>query len=77
MPPSTKKREPKNDLEAFATELRSQREKMKHSQSSLARAIGVSSNTIYNIEASLNWPSIPVYISLCRILKVGAIPLIS
>ncbi len=45
------------------------------SQVEFARTLGVSNKTLDNIEAARNWPSMPVYIKLCRALGVGTPPL--
>lgn len=56
--------------------VREMREKRRYRQSHLARAIGVSQKTLWNIEAGTAWPSMKVYIALVRVLHAGKIPLV-
>lgn len=46
-------------------------------QSELARRIGIAQKTLAHIEQGDTWPSMPLYIALCRELKLGRIPLVS
>lgn len=42
---------------------------------SLADKVGISYKSLFNIEAGLNWPSMPVYLRLCQELKLPDPPL--
>ena len=55
-----------------------QAENVKISQIELAKRIGVSNRQLSNIEAAKNWPSLQVYVAICRELvgKGVVIPLI-
>ncbi len=41
----------------------------------LGAQAGISDSQVCNIEIGNNWPSMPVYIGLCRVLGVGVPPL--
>jgi transcriptional regulator with XRE-family HTH domain len=43
------------------------------SQIELAKRVGISNRQLSNIEAAKNWPSLQVYIALCRELSGGGI----
>jgi DNA-binding XRE family transcriptional regulator len=45
-------------------------------QSALARRLGVSQNTLHGIESGETSPSFPLYVAICRELKLGKIPLV-
>lgn len=46
-------------------------------QSELARRLGISQKTLGNIEEGSTFPSLPLYIAICREFKLGKIPLVS
>jgi DNA-binding XRE family transcriptional regulator len=46
-------------------------------RSELARELGVSQTTVGHYEDGRAFPSLPIYIAICRIFNVGKIPLIS
>jgi DNA-binding XRE family transcriptional regulator len=41
------------------------------SQTALAHLVGISNKTLQNIEAGRNWPSMQVYVVICKVLGVG------
>lgn len=64
------------DIESFGDRLRSRREKKALKRDDVATRCGISYKTLANLEAGRSWPSMPVYISLCRLLGVGKVPLV-
>jgi transcriptional regulator with XRE-family HTH domain len=66
----------KKDLEAFAARLRRTRQALHLSQVALAEKVGISNKQLNNVENAHNWPSMPVYVSLCRVLELGEPPLL-
>lgn len=63
-------------LAAFAKALRKHRDALGLGQSDVAKKVGISAKTLCNIEASNNFPSLPVYAALCRVLNLGQPPLL-
>lgn len=61
----------------FGGRVRKLRENRGIIQADLSRTLGISQKTLGGIEAGQNWPSLPVYIALCRALEAGRIPFIS
>ncbi|HXP59471.1 MAG TPA: helix-turn-helix transcriptional regulator [Dongiaceae bacterium] len=57
--------------------VRGRRLKLRMSQMQLAGRCGVSNKTINMVEYAHNFPSLALYIALCRALKAGKIPLVS
>lgn len=55
-------------LTKFAAALRARRLNMKMSQRELARQVGISSKSLCNLEMGNNWPSVPVYVALTRVM---------
>lgn len=47
------------------------------SQTGLAHLVGISNKTLENIESGRNWPSMQVYIVLCKVLAIGRPPLLT
>lgn len=41
------------------------------SQRVVADRIGISINQYSNIERGINWPSMPVYLKICRVLRIA------
>lgn len=72
-----RKREHEAARLAFGTALRGKRQMLHMAQIELAEEVGVSTKTVNTIEYGHNWPSLPLYIAICRALKCGKIPLIS
>lgn len=54
------------DLSDFAAEVRRRRMKLRVTQTEIARRVGCSVKQVNNIERAVNWPSMPVYLGLCR-----------
>ncbi len=61
----------KKDLEAFALRLKRARQAAHLTQVALAEKAGISNKQLNNVESASNWPSMPVYIALCRELGLG------
>lgn len=66
----------KKDLEALALALRRARQAKHISQVALAESVGISNKQLNNVECAHNWPSMPVYVALCRKLELGEPPLL-
>lgn len=64
------------DIQKFAAAVREKREVLGMTVRGLARKVGISPSQMSNIQYGYNWPSVPVYIKLCRVLKAGKIPMI-
>jgi transcriptional regulator with XRE-family HTH domain len=64
------------DLKTFGKEVRRLRLAAGLSQIALAEKIGCSNKQLDNIEWARCWPSMKVYISLCRALGMENIPLL-
>lgn len=62
-------------LKLFGQAVATRRAERKLSRRQLAEAVEVSYATISHIENGENWPTVPVYLALCRVLKVGRPPL--
>lgn len=61
-----KKRADDQSLKTLATSARSLRKSCGLSVDQLASRLGVSVKAVYHIERGENWPSMLLYISLCR-----------
>lgn len=46
------------------------------SQGELAERAGTSNKTLSNLERGHNWPSMPLYLRLCVVLRAGVPPLL-
>ncbi len=66
----------KKDLKSFGLEVRRLRNERNLSQTELADKIGFSNKHLNHIEYGTNWPSMRIYIALCRALGVEKIPLV-
>lgn len=64
------------DLKAMGREMGRLRAIKKFSKADLARRVGVSTKQIDHIEEGVNWPSMKVYIGLCRVLGLEQIPML-
>jgi len=62
-------------LKAMATQLRAGRKIMNVSVSQLAERVGCTIKNIYHIERAENFPSMPVYLAICRELGTRKPPL--
>jgi transcriptional regulator with XRE-family HTH domain len=60
------------DLKRFASALRSRRGTA--TQTKIATAIGISVTQYSNLECAQNWPSMQVYVALCRHFGVKKLP---
>lgn len=65
-----------DDLKIFGGNLRLLRQHRGMSRTELGKAVGIDYKTVANIEAARYWPSMPVYISLCRALRLGKMPVL-
>ncbi len=63
------KRIKKAALQAMAKALRELRKATGLSVQKLAEEVGCTVKNIYHIERAENWPSMEIYIELCRVLK--------
>lgn len=54
------------ELRDFASEVRRRRQARNISQTKLGALVGCSVKQINNIERAVNWPSMPIYLGLCR-----------
>ena len=61
----------------FAARVLARRKERGIGQTDLARKIGVSVQTINNVENGHSFPSFPLYVEICRKLEMGQIPFIS
>lgn len=57
-------------------EIVARREARGMSQTALAYLIGVTNKQLYNVEKGRNWPSMPVYITLCKVLMLPKPPML-
>lgn len=64
------------DLAHFAETLRATRELRKVRRATLAKSAGISYKALANMEAGHHWPSMPVYIAICRTLQMNKPPFI-
>jgi DNA-binding XRE family transcriptional regulator len=60
----------------FARAVRKRREELDLTREAVYSAAAVSNQQYSNIERGHNWPSMPVFKRLCRVLKVGPVPLV-
>jgi transcriptional regulator with XRE-family HTH domain len=61
-------RSAKAALQRFAAGVRAMRGD--RPQREIAEGVGISVNQYSNIECGVNWPSMPVYRKLCKVLKI-------
>jgi transcriptional regulator with XRE-family HTH domain len=64
------------DLKALGKEMGRMRTAKNLSKTDLARKLGISTKQIDHVENGVNWPSMKVYIGLCRVLGVEQIPMV-
>jgi DNA-binding XRE family transcriptional regulator len=62
-------------LKVMAVTIKALRQKYNLSQEKLAELVGCSRSIIEKVERAKNFPSFPVYLSLCRALGAGRAPL--
>ena len=65
----------KRTLRTFAGAVVKLRLKAKLTRRAFAEQLGVSYHTAAHIELGENWPTIPVYLAICRVLNAGVPPL--
>lgn len=63
-------------LDRYALALKARREELNISRRSLAEKVGVSYGQLSHIENAENWPTVPVFIAIARVLKCGRVPLL-
>lgn len=66
----------KNDLSKLGGRVRELRKSAGWSVEELAAKIGCSYKHLFNVEQGETRPSIEIYVSLVRVLKAGALPLV-
>ncbi len=64
------------DLKRLGGEIRRRRIALRLSQDALAKRAGFSNKQLNHVEYGVHWPSIEAYISLCRVLGIGPIPMV-
>ncbi len=64
------------ELKAMGREIGRARTAKKLNKTDLARHVGVSNKQIDHIENGTNWPSMKVYIGICRVLGIEQIPFV-
>jgi ribosome-binding protein aMBF1 (putative translation factor) len=65
----------KKALRMFASALIRRREELGISRRKLCEEANVSYSLMSHVELGENWPTLPVYRALCRVLKVGKPPM--
>ena len=63
-------------LVAFAAALVTRRAELDISRTALAALVRISYGQLSHIENAENWPTMPVYLGLCRALRAGKPPLV-
>lgn len=63
-------------LNRFAASVKTMRAASGLSLTQLAAQVGCSFKQIHNLEHALCWPSMPVYLSLCRVFKQPTPPMV-
>ena len=63
-------------LMKFAAAVATRRMQLGLSRTELATRTGISYWQLSHIENAENWPTLPVYLALCRELKCGRVPLV-
>jgi len=71
------KTEDNSQLLLLANQVKKRREALGIRQMDFAEELGISNKTLAGIEAGRFWPSMALYLKLCRRLGYGDIPLIS
>ncbi len=61
---------PTSDLQSFAKIVREKRTGLAVSQARLGKALGVTKQTISDVECAITWPRMPVVLGLCRTLDI-------
>lgn len=63
-------------LRMFAFAVKKRRAELGVSRTQVARSVGISYAQLAHVENAENWPTVPVYRALCRVLKCGRVPLL-
>lgn len=63
-------------LKLFAAALLTRRLRLGYSRQKVALKAGVSYSQLSHLELGDNWPTVPVYRALCRVLKIRKPPLL-
>lgn len=63
-------------LKKLAAAVREGRAKRNLSLRELGENVGIAPQSLQNVERERNWPSMPVYIGLCRELGAGEPPMV-
>lgn len=66
----------KKDLKTFGLEVRRLRTQSNLTQTELAKRVGFSCKQLNHIEYGVHWPSMEVYIGICRALGIDKIPMV-
>jgi ribosome-binding protein aMBF1 (putative translation factor) len=66
----------KRSLGRLASGLRSAREARGWSRRYMAEQMGVSLSSLAHVELAQNWPTMPVYLAMCKVLELGQPPLV-
>lgn len=66
----------KSALRRFAVAVTARRIELDISRSDLAKQTGISYGQMAHIENGDNWPTLPVFRRLCRVLRCGRVPLL-
>ena len=69
-------RDSKKMLRQFSSALVRRREELNMTRRSVADAVEISYSALSHLELGNNWPTLPVYRALCRVLKVGKPPML-
>jgi DNA-binding XRE family transcriptional regulator len=67
--------ESRKALARLAVNLKAARTKAGLSMTALAEKVGCSHYVIAHVEQAQNFPSWPVYVGICRVLRAGRVPL--
>lgn len=62
---------------AFGRNVAHSRDQLGKSQKDIASRVGISNKTLCGFEKGVSWPSMPVYVALCRALALPTPPLFS
>ena len=63
------------EMRRFGRQLRNRRKELRYTGVALCRLIGISSTNLSNIESGRNYPSLTVYLAICRSLELPKPPL--
>lgn len=66
----------RKELKLLGASVRHRRLTRGISQVQFAAQLGISNKQLNHVESARNWPSLPVYITLCRVFNAGKVPLV-